>query len=396
MRFSKDFLNITAADFIARSAYQTGKTPLLPIFAAMLGASGAFLGFIVSVSTFTGLVLKPLFGMLSDRWGRRLWLLIGTAFFVVMPFLYRFIDTPQQLLITRIIHGLATAIYGPVTLAYIAELKPKNIAESVGWFGLARSGGYIAGPALAGWLLLWIEPATVFTIIGFISALALVPVWNLKDIEIQTQTRQKHEPLLKQMRAAVLVASRTPGIWLSGTLEAVTFIALYTTKAFLPIFALEAGVNIVLVGLFFSIQEAAHILVKPFGGKIADRIGYLSSIIGGMTLLGIGLVLIPNFEGIGLLIPAVLTGVAQAFIFPSTIALVSDQIQRENLGAGMGFIGTMQNLGKVVGPIMGGFLIQRLGFEPVLYLLAIFLLLGAGLLPVVVGKFYANRLSLRT
>jgi len=396
VRFSKDFLNITAADFIARSAYQTGKTPLLPIFAAMLGASGAFLGFIVSVSTFTGLVLKPLFGMLSDRWGRRLWLLIGTAFFVVMPFLYRFIDTPQQLLITRIIHGLATAIYGPVTLAYIAELKPKNIAESVGWFGLARSGGYIAGPALAGWLLLWIEPATVFTIIGFISALALVPVWNLKDIEIQTQTRQKHEPLLKQMRAAVLVASRTPGIWLSGTLEAVTFIALYTTKAFLPIFALEAGVNIVLVGLFFSIQEAAHILVKPFGGKIADRIGYLSSIIGGMTLLGIGLVLIPNFEGIGLLIPAVLTGVAQAFIFPSTIALVSDQIQRENLGAGMGFIGTMQNLGKVVGPIMGGFLIQRLGFEPVLYLLAIFLLLGAGLLPVVVGKFYANRLSLRT
>ncbi|MDQ7036349.1 MAG: hypothetical protein Q9P01_16410 [Anaerolineae bacterium] len=43
MKFTKNFLNITIADFIVRSAYQMGKTPLLPIFAATLGASGAFL-----------------------------------------------------------------------------------------------------------------------------------------------------------------------------------------------------------------------------------------------------------------------------------------------------------------------------------------------------------------
>ena len=110
------------ADFVARSAYQMGKTPLLPIFAAALGASGAFLGLIVTVSTVTGLFLKPLFGILSDRWGRRVWLLIGACFFAFMPFLYRFIQTPEQLLVIRLAHGLATAIYGPVTLAYIAEV----------------------------------------------------------------------------------------------------------------------------------------------------------------------------------------------------------------------------------------------------------------------------------
>ena len=111
------------ADFLARSAYQMGKTPLLPIFAAALGASGAFLGLIVSVSTVSGLFLKPLIGVLSDRWGRRVWLLIGAGFFAFMPFLYRFIHTPEQLLVIRLAHGLATAIYGPVTLAYIAELS---------------------------------------------------------------------------------------------------------------------------------------------------------------------------------------------------------------------------------------------------------------------------------
>jgi len=92
-----DFLNITLADFLVRSAYQMGKTPLLPIYAAMLGATDAFLGFIVSVSTLTGMMLKPGIGILSDRWGRRWWLLTGTAFFAFVPFFYRFVQTPEQL-----------------------------------------------------------------------------------------------------------------------------------------------------------------------------------------------------------------------------------------------------------------------------------------------------------
>ena len=107
MKRSKPFLLLMLADFLAR-AYQMGKTPLLPIFAASLQA---FLGLIVAVSTVTGLFLKPLFGILSDRWGRRLWLLIGTGFFAFMPFLYGFIRTPNMLVI-RLAHGLATAIYG--------------------------------------------------------------------------------------------------------------------------------------------------------------------------------------------------------------------------------------------------------------------------------------------
>jgi MFS family permease len=103
-------LKISAADFIVRTAYQMGKTPLLPLFAAGLGASATFLGLVVSVSTLTGILLKPLFGFLSDRWGRWIWLLVGTLLFTGIPFLYTFIKTPQELLILRLIHGLATAI----------------------------------------------------------------------------------------------------------------------------------------------------------------------------------------------------------------------------------------------------------------------------------------------
>ncbi len=353
-----------------------GKTPLLPIFAAALGASGAFLGIIVSVSTITGLILKPLFGILSDRWGRRIWLLIGTTFFALMPFLYSFIHSPEQLLVIRLVHGLATAIYGPVTLAYIAELSRRGqVAEDIGWFEMARSGGYIVGPALAGWLLLSLDATTVFTIIGLISCWVFLPVLQLP--ELQTTKRRKLKPLVRHIKNAIRAGGRTPAIWLTGSLESITFIALYTLKAFLPIYALDAGVSVALVGIYFSLNEAAHVLGKPFCGRLGDRWGYLPTISLGMLILAAALPLVLILDqGPLFLLPAALMGLAQALIFPAAKALVSDRISPEHLGAGMGLIGMMQNFGKVAGPVLGGLAIQAIGYQGALISLSSMLIIG--------------------
>jgi len=381
------------ADFVARSAYQMGKTPLLPIFAAALGASGAFLGLIVSVSTVTGLFLKPLFGILSDRWGRRVWLLIGTAFFAFMPFLYRFVQTPEQLLALRLAHGLATAIYGPVTLAYIAELsRQQKTAENIGWFQMARSGGYIVGPALAGWLLLSLDAVAVFTLIGIMSCAVFLPILHLPEtrpsearVDADPMRRKRkvgsfsaRPPMIQHIKNALRDGGQSPAVWLTGGLEAVTFVALYTLKAFLPLYALESGVSVVLVGLFFSLNEAAHVLGKPFCGRLGDRWGYLPAISLGMVVLAAALPLIRVLDqGLLFLLPAALMGLAQALIFPAAIALVSDRISPEHLGAGMGLIGMMQNFGKVAGPVLGGLAISALGYEATLVCLSVMLAIGA-------------------
>ena len=367
------------ADFVARSAYQMGKTPLLPIFAASLGASGAFLGLIVSVSTLTGLALKPLFGILSDRWGRRAWLLIGTAVFAFMPFLYGFIQTPQQLLLIRLAHGLATAIYGPVTLAYIADIARKDqLAEDIGWFELARSGGYIVGPALAGWLLLSLDAVALFTLIGLISCLAFLPVLRLPETRAdEAEPGSVQAPLLAHIVSAFRDGGSTAAVWLTGGLEAVTFVALYTLKAFLPIYALDAGLSVALVGLYFSLSEAAHALGKPFGGRLGDKLGYLRAISLGMLLLAVALPLAGALDqGWLLLAPALLTGLAQAMIFPAAKALVTRAISPEHIGAGMGLIGMLQNFGKIGGPVLGGFMIAALGYSGAL--LGLSALLGIG------------------
>ncbi len=392
MKLSRDFARITTADFIVRSAYQMGKTPVLPIYAATLGAGDAFLGVIVSISTMTGLALKPAFGILSDRWGRWLWLMIGTLFFALMPFLYRFITTPGQLLVIRLIHGLSTAIYGPVTLAYVVENAPTNTAENLGWFGFARSGGYIVGPAVAGAMLDTVDPVTVYTIIGLLSNLAFIPVLSLSNT--RSEHNMTYTSILTQLKQAFLMGGKTPAIWLSGALEASVFIVLYTVKAFLPVYALDVGMSIGLVGLFFSLQELAHIVVRPWAGRVADRIGYLNAIVLGLLLLGTGLAIIPLVSGLALLVPSIITGIAQAFIFLATIVLVSDQIDRLNLGAGMGFVGMMQNLGKVIGPVLGGVMIQTLGFQVIISILAFLMVAGASILGITLNTIIENRVRL--
>ena len=379
MKQRRDFISITVADFIVRSAYQIGKTPILPIFAAKLGTPWTFLGFIVSVSTITGMVLKPAIGILSDRWGRYWWLVAGTALFAGVPFLYRFVQTPEQLFGIRVIHGLATAIYGPVTLALVAEQTETKRAEKLGWFGMARQAGYILGPAIGGWLLLTIQPVSVFTLIGMFSCFAFIPVLLLKERRVDSWIDRP--PICQQVVQVLRTGISTPSIWLSGGLESALFIALYATKAFLPVYASSLGVNVALIGAFFAIQEGTHMVLKPLGGRLGDRFGYIGAIYTGMILVGIGLLLLTFANGVfNLAMLAILIGAGQAFVFPSTIALVSTKISSAYTGAGMGLIGTLKNGGKVTGPILGGILIDQFDFNQMFQLMGVLLLLSAGLI----------------
>lgn len=367
---------ITIADFIVRAGYQMGKTPLLPILAASLGATDVLLGMIVSVSTLTGMLTKPLFGLLSDRQGRKLWIVLGTLLFAGVPFLYRFIDTPGQLVALRLLHGTATAIYGPVTVAYVAERGGKRKAEQLGWFGMARSGGYVVGPLAAGMLLLWNDPADVFAVIGLLSLLAFIPVFLLEETT-QYATRNTEYEIRSRLRIPYSVL-RIPSVWLSGGMEATVYIATYAIKAFLPIYALTAGYNTAQIGLFFTVQEGVHLLVKPLAGRWGDRMGYYRAIALGMAGLAGTLPLLTLLSsGWALLGLAVLFGGLQALIFPATVALVADQIEPENLGAGLGIVGTLDNAGKVAGPVLGGLLIAGLGYAGMLWLLAGLLGVGA-------------------
>jgi len=373
---NQNLWRVSAADFLVRTAYQMGKSPLLPLFAASLGAGSVFLGLIVSVSTMTGLFLKPIFGYLSDRTGRRIWMFAGVGVFAFTPFLYWFVEAPEHLFALRLVHGLSTAIFGPVTLAYVASLALEKRATRQGWFGLARSGSYLIAPTASAWALAWMNPAAVFSIIGGISLLAFVPVFFLQETE---QTRSARSPIGNPMQAFAVAAKQAmavPVLWFAGTLEMIVYVATYAIKAFLPIYAhIELGIDLLTVGLFFSLQEGANLLARPIGGKLADKLGLRPVLSVALLVLGLAILAIPMATtNLQFLVVSLFMGAALGVSLPTIIALYSLHVPNDYLGLGMGLLGTIRNLGKVAGPIIGGLLLTFATYAMLFYVCAVLVL----------------------
>jgi MFS family permease len=380
LRFDRRFQAAFTTDLIVRSAYQMGKTPLLPIFAASLGARDIVLGLVASVSTLTGVLFEPIVGSLSDRAGRRRWLLIGAVFFVGMPFVYRFITTPEQLVAVRVIHGMATAIYTPVSLAYVAEISRGHEAERMGWYAMARGLSNVFGPLVAGWLLLGNEPSMVFTIIGLMSIVAFLPV-ALMDEAPPSARGRVWEPIRSAIRRGFLTGARTPAVWLAGAVDASVLIGLYAAKVFLPIHALGQGASTLAVGAFFALQELTYVVLGPIGGRIGDRLGHRTTVGVGVGVTAVAmasLAVVP--PGLLLAVPAVLIGVGQALVLPVSLGLVSASVDPERVGAGLGIVGSLKGGAKVAGPLVAGALIRYLDFAATFGILAALLLLGAAAL----------------
>ena len=350
------------ADFLVRSAYQMGKTPLLPIFAVSLGASDSFVGLIISVSTITGMIFKPVIGFLSDIWGRRSWLLVGTAFFTFMPFVYTFVDSTQTLFTVRLVHGFATAVYGPVSLAYVAERAHDKKGELLGWFGIAKTSGYVIGPLSAGLLLLYLDPEEVFTLIGILSSAAFIPVLLLAENKPSAQNPRVLS-LPRKFLSAIRFGAGSSVVWISGALEGWVYMAVYAVKAFLPIYGLAEGFNVFQVGIFFAVQELVHIVINPLGGRLGDKFGYLLTVVAGMVVIAGAIFYIPSAKQlVTLLTTASVIGVAQALIFPSTLAMISIRFTGQGIATGMAISGSLKNAGKVAGPIISGLLITMFDY----------------------------------
>src|SRR5205809_1081019 len=116
------FLADVFASLLSRLGYQMARSPVLPTFAAELGALSEFIGVIVAASTITGVFFKLPSGALSDVLGRKRMMVLGALFFAGPPFFYPFIPDPWSLLALRFVHGFATATFSPVASAYVPSL----------------------------------------------------------------------------------------------------------------------------------------------------------------------------------------------------------------------------------------------------------------------------------
>jgi len=369
VRKNTPLINLWTTDLINRSMYMSGKF-VLPFFASNLGANSILIGTISSISAITGMILKPIIGVIGDIANKTKLLLFACIIFAFTPILYLFISEPFHLISIRLFHGLATAIFGPITLAVIASIYIDKRATYLGWFGTARSMGYVLGPVIGGGLLIFFKSEYIFLITGLISLLSFVPMLFLLLNKSKTENSQQQSfekfkiNLFQNLSTDISKLILTPQLWIVIIIEWCFYSVFYAMKIFIPLYLVNSGYNTFFAGSFITVIELIHILLRPAGGIVGDKSGYYPSIIFGLLILGLSMFFVSlSFDKTILIIPALLIGISQALVLPSSMALAANTVNKYRISTTMGLIGSFRNGGKIFGPILIGYLINIYNYK---------------------------------
>ncbi|MGH8246052.1 MAG: MFS transporter, partial [Gammaproteobacteria bacterium] len=347
-------------------------------------------GIVVAASTITGIFLKFPAGTLSDLFGRRHLLRIGVVVFAACPFFYLFPHTSWTLVLLRVVHGGATAIFGPVVSAVVSDLAPTYRRGTwLGSYAAAQGGGQAAGQMLGGALLslgAFQYPFLASAVLGTLAFLLLPRVGaspaSVGGTSALKRLRQSLRAILSD-RLILLISLGTAGQYLgNGALS-----------GFLPLYASQvAGLVPWQIGIVFGVQTGSLLAFRPLLGTLSDRLGRAPLMIGGMLTSVLGLLALPALRTLpSLLLFAVIYGAAFAATSATSMAWITDRATRASYGAAHGAYGTIFDMGDASGPIIAGFLIGALGYSAGFRLLAVPMLLIAALLALSIGLVRSGR-----
>ncbi|HET9852969.1 MAG TPA: MDR family MFS transporter [Candidatus Limnocylindrales bacterium] len=166
---------------------QTIVGPVLPKIVSDLNGID-FYTWAVTIYLLTSTVTVPIYGKLSDLYGRKPILMIGIGFFLAGSALSGLSQEMWQLVLFRGIQGLGAGALFPIALAIIGDLfTPAERGKYQGLFGLVFGTAFLAGPAIGGFLTDTFSWHAIFYVNLPIGALALAVIWyllpNIKHVE---------------------------------------------------------------------------------------------------------------------------------------------------------------------------------------------------------------------
>jgi MFS family permease len=376
------FLTLCLTGFLAIFSSTLSKSPVLPLFAAHLGAGPSQVGMVAAVSAFTGIIASIPAGMLSDHWGRRRMLVISALVFATAPPLYLLVTNLWQLALVRFFHGFATALFIPVALALIADLYHQERGEQMGWFSTATLVGRFLAPLAGGALLggLAAAPALSFKAVYALCSLgggaALVLALRIPETGDHAERRRSRGDSFGAFRS--VLANRA--IMLTALMEAAILFAYGTFETFLPLHAKAQGLSAYAIGVFLSAQLIVLALSKPMFGRFSDRHGRRGQIIGGALLGAVAMAALSRFSTFWpLLLTSGLFGISLSVLTSATAARIADLSRRETYGSAMGMLGSVMDIGHTSGPLAAGLIAATYGFGMSFVGASIILVAAAGL-----------------
>ena len=141
----------------------------------------------------------------------------------------------------------------------------------------------------------------------------------------------------------------------TSLVEMATYFCYGVIETYLPIYLSGQGVPAYQIGLVFSVQVLSIALTKPLFGRLADRVDRRVQVLFGILLLAAFIAVLPLVHGvIAVGVVAVLFGLAMSVSTVATSTYVADVAREDSLGASLGALSSIMDIGHSSGPFIAG------------------------------------------
>jgi MFS family permease len=335
--------------------------PLLPQYAETLGATGLEIGAIFAGFSVSRALFMPFFGRLSDRRGRKWFIVLGLALYTLLSLGYLVASSVGGLILVRVFHGMASAMVIPIAMAYVADLSAVGAeGRQMGTFSIALYLGMGIGPLAGG---------VISAVAGMAAVFLSMTAFSLLSVAICIAFVPESPPIPRPIlpRRGVL---GHPALRAAIFFQLINAFATGTFMVFVPLIAsLAYGLSTAETGLVISVSSLSTSVLQRWSGGLADHYDKTLLIVGGTALIAATLLAIPSLSGFpALLLAAFAIGIGGGVSLPAVTAIVTIAGRTVGQGAAMGASNTAMGIGMIVSPLLSGLVMDLYGIPEVFYL----------------------------
>jgi len=366
--------------------------PLLPTFSEnVLKMDPTTIGLVAGIFSLMQFIFSPLWGRLSDIYGRKpiiLFGLTGNVFSYIMLglVLSGVFKSITVLFIARAMAGFFSANIG-AAMAYISDITDvKNRSKGMGIIGAAFGLGFVFGPFIGGVLAQHFGFGVPVYLASFLSLCALILAYVILEESLPVDLRKTQAETVFRLgigMAKLKEALTHPNVGFLILLYFVTTFSIANIYATLQLYTESKS------GFNFNIEEISYlfayigvigavvqgILIRPLVKYFEER----KILIAGNVFMAIGLGTIPfsSHNLTFLLISLFLTGLGNGLNMPMSLSMVSKYSDRDEQGGILGINQSMSSLARFLGPAWGGFVYESIGYSAPFLTGGIIMLLGS-------------------
>jgi MFS family permease len=341
--------------------------PILPTYVLSLGASDYDLALIFSAFAIVQLITTIPFGLLSDRYGRKRFMLAGMILLAASFLVYPFAKNVLALVACRAVQGLAASATWSSALALVADTYPgSDKGEKLGTASVAIGLGSIAGPVVGGFLG-GISFGLPFFIIGSVALAAFLYMFTRLRLA-RKGAAEASIPYRKMLSQAIRIRNVLVVVFVNSMIA--IFFG-FVEPLMPPYLHGVFNMSSLEIGLIFGVAFLTFAVFQPIVGRLSDMYGRKIFILIGLLALCILTPIIPYTSSVPLLFLILgISGIFWAFAFAPLMPLAVDSLRSKNMesfGTASGLFNIAYNMGYSVGPVLGVLITSYFGFESIFW-----------------------------